>query len=292
MNWFLLAFISASLSATSTIFEKKTLFKMEALEFSFVLSVFNMLISLLFLFWIDFSQVTYASLFILYGKTILGALAFLCVMLAIKNMEISGALPLMVLTPGFVALFAFLLLSESLSSVEILGMSMLLVGTYILESGKSKNIFDPFKVFVKSKYHNYIIFALLLFTATSLLDKFLIRDHHMHPYTFMAFQQLFLAINFFIIMLFWKRNPVKVLIKEKRSTIGWILLISVLTIGYRFSQIEAIKLAPVALVLSVKRLSVLFATLIGGKLFKESNLLKKLAATIILIAGSILLLNW
>src|SRR4030042_854304 len=134
MPWFFLAFTSALLSATAAISQKKILFKLDALEFSFALAIFNMFFSLPFFIVVDFGSLTFTSLAILYGKTIMGALAFLCVMLAIKNMEISGALPLMVLTPGLVAFFAFVLLGESLTNYEIIGMVILLVGTYILES--------------------------------------------------------------------------------------------------------------------------------------------------------------
>jgi len=45
-------------------------------------------------------------------------------------------------------------------------------------------------------------------------------------------------------------------------------------------------LAPVALVLAIKRTSILFATLIGGKLFSEERYQLKLAgATLIVIGG-------
>jgi len=67
----------------------------------------------------------------------------------------------------------------------------------------------------------------------------------------------------------------------------WIILVALLTVGYRYTQIEAIKYAPaVALVLSVKRISVFFASIIGGKIFNEEKLLQKAIATAILIGGT------
>ena len=41
MTWIILASISAALSATAAIFEKKALFKLDALEFSFLISLFG-----------------------------------------------------------------------------------------------------------------------------------------------------------------------------------------------------------------------------------------------------------
>lgn len=291
MDWFLLAFISALLSAAAALSQKKILFNIGALEFSFFLSLFNLLFSLPFFLGVELSSVSTISVVVLYLKTILGTLAFLCVMLAIKNLDISKALPLMVLTPGFVAFFGFVLLGESLTRAEIAGMIFLLAGTYILESKESKELLTPFMVFVRSKHHHYIIFALLLFTATSILDKVLVSRYMMTPYAFMGFQHIFMAFNFFIIVLLFRKDKQKVLPSVDKSLWVWIILTAVLTVGYRYTQIEAVMIANVALVLSVKRISVFFATLIGGKLFNEKDLLRKAIATAIMVAGALLILR-
>lgn len=289
MEWFILALTSALLSASAAISQKRVLFDLDALEFSFLISIFNLIFSIPFLFAVDYSAVNELSLLFLYFKTILGALAFWCVMLAIKNMEISGALPLMVLTPGLVAVFAFLLLGETLVKFEIFGMLLLLSGTYILER-RGNDLLQPFKVFYKSKNHHYIIFALLLFTATNILDKWLLRDFKLEPFAFMGFQQIFLMINFTVMILLFGMKPKKLISNLDKGLWRWIIFISILTVGYRYTQIEAVKIAPVALVLSMKRTSVFFATVIGGKIFKEHHLLRKTIATLIMIGGALLLI--
>lgn len=291
MEWVVIAFASALFSAVATILEKKNLFTLDALQFSFVLALLNMVFSIPFLIDIDFSAISLISLFILYLKTILGALAFLCVMLAIKNMAISGSLPLLVLTPGLVAFFAFVFIDESLNTFEIIGMVLLLVGTYALEAKPGYDILHPFKVFYKSKFHHYIIFALLLFTITSILDKVLLKNYHLPTYAFIGFQQIFLAFNFLIIVLIAKKNPIKLINSINKNIWKWIILTSILTVGYRYAHIEAVKLASVALVLSIKRTSVFFAAIGGGKIFNEQNLLKKAFATAIMIAGAIFIVN-
>ncbi len=290
MDWYTLAFLSAIFSAMAAISQKKILFKMDALEFSFVLSIFNALLALLFLLNTDFNNLNQLSLLLLYGKTIIGALAFWCVMLALKNMEISGALPLMVLTPAVVAIFAFFILGESLNLFEIIGIIFLLFGTYILEIRKSNNLFHPFRIFINSKYHHYIIYALLLFTFSSIIDKMLLRDYKLPPYDFIGFQHLFLAVNFSLLVLATKKNPLKIFSKINSKLFGWIFLISIFTIGYRYTQIEAVKIASVALVLTIKRTSVFFAVVFGGKLFSEESLIKKTIATIIMLVGAYLIL--
>jgi drug/metabolite transporter (DMT)-like permease len=289
MDWYGLALISALLSALAAVLQKKVLFEFDALDFSFVLSLFNALIAFFLIGNIELSLVSNTGILILFLKTILGAFAFWFVMLAIKNMEISGALPLMVLTPGIVAVFSFFILGERINSVEIAGMILLLFGTYILEIKKGDKLLSPFKVFWTSGYHHYIVYALLLFTASAIIDKLLLTDYKIPPFSFVILQQIFLAVNFTFLMLIYKRDIKGTVIKLKSSYIFWILMISVATIGYRYTQIEAFKIAPVALVLSIKRTSVFFASIIGGRIFSESNLLKKGIAILIMLYGAYLL---
>jgi drug/metabolite transporter (DMT)-like permease len=290
MDWFFLAFSSALLSALAAITQKKVLFSMPALEFSFLLALFNMLLSLPLIADIDLSTISSLGLFVLYGKTILGTFAFWCVMLAIKNLEISGALPLLALTPGAVALFAFILIGEELNIYEIIGMLLMLCGTYIIDVRKNKKVLEPFKIFFESKNHRYILLALSLFTASSILDKVVLVEFKISPYNFIGLQHLFLAVNFSILICIFKNNPIKVIKKVNTDLWKWILLISIVTLGYRYTQIEAVKIAPVALVLTVKRFSVLFAAIIGGNIFNEHKLIQKGIAAAIILAGAVLIL--
>ena len=123
MNWFWLAFISAIFSAAAAISQKKILFKIEALEFSLLLSILNIIFLIPVFFFLNYGNIFWDKLLILYLKTILEALAFWNVMLAIKNFEISKALPLLALTPGLVAVSAFVFIGDSLSLTEVLNSS-------------------------------------------------------------------------------------------------------------------------------------------------------------------------
>lgn len=290
MNWFYIALISAVLSAASAISQKKVLFSLSALEFSFYVSIFNVLLSVPFFFAFDIGTVSTESIAVLFIKSIMGALAFYNVMLALKNLDISGALPLLVLTPGFVALFAFLFGLEKLSIIQLSGMFLLLAGTYLLEMKPKQALSEPFKIFSKSANYHYIGYALLLFTASSILDKVLLGKYKMPPAAFMAFQQMFYGIVISAVYLYSDKVKRKPFSLDKKVWF-WIIFIAILTAGYRYTQIKAIKIAPVSLVLSVKRISVFIAVVIGGRLFKEKNLLQKAIATAIMVAGAIMIME-
>ncbi len=288
MQWYLLALWSAVFSAAAAILEKKILFKQKALSFSAVLALFNLVLAIPFFFFVDFSVLTSSGLSVLFFKSLLGATAFLCIMQAIKNLELSKALPLLVLTPGFVALGAFIFLGESLSIFQILGMILLLSGTYILQLRPRQKFFDTLKSLTESKGNYYIILAIILFTLTSILDKTILKGFKVPVNAFIGFQHLFLAIIFLgFLLLSGKLKELKYPIKHSWPLIS---LLAIFTITYRFTQISAIKIAPVALVLSLKRISVFFAVVIGGRIFKERNMLRRDIATAIMVIGAVLII--
>ena len=291
MNWFFIALISSFFSAFAAIAQKKVLFNRSPLEFSFLLAIVNLVFSLPFFFAVDYTTINSSNLSILFVKSLIGVAAFLCVMTALKNLQISNALPLLALTPGFVAIFAFFLFGESLKATEIIGLLSLITGTYILESKNLGEILFPLRVFFRSKYHRYVLAALLLFTASSIMDKMLLVKMNLSPISLTAFQHLFFAFIFAAVYISFKKNREKILPNFKKKDILWIVLISLLTIGYRYTQVVSISLASVALTLAVKRTSVLWATIIGGKIFKDSNLLKKIIAVSFILLGAILILR-
>ncbi len=291
MNWFLLAFISALFSAAAAVYEKKTLFKLDALDFSFIVSFATLLFTLPFFLELQYSLLFRVEILILFIKTIFGAAAFLCVMKAIKNLEISEALPLLALTPGFVAVAGVVFINDSLGLTEWAAVLLMLSGAYILEMKKGKRkLTDPFKTLSNFSKYAYVFLALALFTVSSVLDRLLLKDFLLPPYTFTALQQLFYAVIFAIIFFIKQGNPLKTVKGLDRQTFYLITAIAVLTVIYRYTQIEATKLAPAALVLSVKRLSVLFAVILGGKLFRDENLKVRIAAVVIILAGTTLLI--
>ena len=291
MTWFIIALLSAFLSAFAAITQKKILFNLGALEFSFLLSLVNLFFSIPFFFFIDYGTINSFNLLVLFIKSVIGVGAFFCVMLSLKNLEISNALPLLALTPGFIAVFAFIFLGEALKTAEVVGLIILMLGTYILESGNSTKIIFPFSILLKSKYHRFVILALLLFTASSILDKLLLIKLNLSPISLTAFQHIYFAIIFSIVFFIFRKKTEPLPNITNKINLGWIALISILTIGYRYTQVVAIGLASVALVLAVKRTSVFWATIIGGKIFSDKDLLKRSIAAVLILIGAILILR-
>lgn len=288
IEWWVIALVSAFFSATAAIVEKKILFKEKALSMTLILGIFNLILAIPFFFFVDYSVLAYSGILVLLFKSVLGAIAFLFVMMGIRDLELSRVLPLLVLTPGLVAVFAFLFLGEVLMPFEIGGLVLLLFGTYLLQLNDRRGFFAPWKSFVQVKGYCYILTALILYTTTSVLDKAVLKNYGVPLNAFMGFQHLFLAFVFVIIALFYSKGSDL----KKTFKFSWwmILILAVITITYRYTFYYAVRVAPVALVLSLKRVSVFFAVLIGGKLFREKNLKRRAVATAIIIIGSLLII--
>ena len=169
-------------------------------------------------------------------------------------------------------------------------MILLLAGTYVLQLKQNQKFLDPLKSLFKSKGNLYIISALLLFTITSILDKAILKNFKVPVNAFMGFQHLFLAIIFIVFIL--TTGKTKQLKPVFKNSLKYMIVLAIITIIYRYTQILAVKVAPVALVLSIKRISVFFAVIIGGRLFREHNLLKRVIATAIMVAGAVLVIMY
>ena len=288
MEWFIFAFGAAILVSGAALVQKKTLLKEHALEYSAILALTNFLFSLLFIPKANF-DIGLLNYGILYAGSWLGAVAFLFVSKAVRHMEVSAASPLLNFGPAITAILAFFVLQEELAGLQIIGMGLLILGAYVLEiEGSIVNFFRPLKKIFKTKYIHYIFLALLLYGFSSLVDRYMMLQG-VTPETFIVVIHAFIFFNFFILInVFY--DGVKGIKHDFKSMGKWILLVSILTVSYRFLQIKAVSMAYVGLVSAIKRTSTLFTTLIGGTLFHEKNLLVKVLGCIIMLWGAVFII--
>jgi drug/metabolite transporter (DMT)-like permease len=291
MYWFTLAFCSALLSAAAAVIQKKVLFRLKALEFSFLVSLIVLVFSSFIPFTMDVTSVTPPTLLIIVGKSILGGAAFLLVMMSLEHNQISTALPILGMTPAATALAALLIIGESLRWWEWLGIGMMMAGTYVLEKRPSQKLSQSFKETLGSKNHFYMYGALGLFAISSVFDKLLVSGYKTDPLIVLFYQHI-VYCSMFAALLFIRKQSFRAISQKGRSQLAFLLAVALLTLAYRFTQLEATKFAPVALVLAIKRTSILAASFFGGKLFSEERLAQKLIGGALIVgAGFIILRN-
>lgn len=290
MNWIALASVSAVLSAAAAIAQKKTLRGLHALEFSFLVSLVILACSA----WVPFTTPAFAlaprALGVLWGKSVLGGVAFLFVMMTLERSPISGALPLMGLTPAVTAVLAQLLIGERLHGGEWIGLALMVAGTWALEMRVGVAGPRALGEALWAPRQRWMIGALLLFAISSVADKLLVGGMKVPPNVVLFHQHVVYALVFGAVLAV-RRTPWAALGRGAREQWPLLVAIAVLTLGYRFFQLQATRVGPVALVLAVKRTSIVYASLFGGKLFAEERLVPRVAGAMLIVGAGFLFLG-
>lgn len=288
MPWYFFSLLSAIGVSITSIIEKQVLKKEHALQFTAVLSIFIALVSVPFFVVIDYGSLPFWPMIYLFFYSAFGAVGFYLISKGVRHLDVSVSSPLIALSPGLVALFSYIFLDELLTQAQVAGLVMLVVGAYVLETHRGGSILDPIKAFKESKYIHYLLWALLIYAFTALSDRLVLSRFHIQPEAYIAFISVFLLFHYIILLLIFNRGlqDIKVGIKQAG---WWILAMAVLTLGYRYAQTYAVSMVNVGLASAVKHTSVLVTTIIGGEIFHEKNLFRKIVAALIICSGVILL---
>jgi drug/metabolite transporter (DMT)-like permease len=284
--WWVFALCSAVFSTIFTIMRKKWTKKEHALEFEVTRSTFMVLFSLFLIPFFSFKY-TWQSILIIYFVSVVCAIGILLNAKSIRHMQISEVAPLFNLTPGFLAIMAFLFLGETLTKYQISGIILLIAGSYVLETDHN-SFFKSALNHLKSKYVTYAITAAIIFGIGSLLEK-LILNNYMNPYEYMFFIWFFIALNFIILssIEFDGIKGIKHCIKITKFNV---ILTALFSFIANIFTLIAMSMAYVSLVIPIRRLSTLGSTLIGGEMFHEKGLVRKSVACLIMLVGACLII--
>lgn len=288
MSWIVFALLAAVFTSASALFEKKTLQKTHAASFVADLSVINFFIALiLFAPLSDFSQVNLNILLLVGFACLLGAVGFLFITKAMRHMEVSTVSPMLTLEPGLVALFALFLLGEKLAANQWLGIVILVIGTLLLETAAIKEYRGELKKLFFSPHTRYLYFAVLIYSLTSIFDRLVLSRLGISVPTYTLLIHTFQAAIFIGLIMFKYGGLADIFGTFKKF--GFLIFaISLFTVLYRFFQMQAVALASIGLVIAIKRTSSLFTTIIGGEIWHEHNLGKKIIACVIMVIGAVL----
>lgn len=291
MPWYFFSFLSAILTAAAAITYKKTLFKEHAIEFAAVLGIFNAVLSLPLFLLVDYSKITLEPILLMLIVAFLAAVAFVLIIKAMRHLEVSIVSPTRMIGPGVTAIVALAFLGESLKSAQWLGLLLLLVGVYILEM-RANNSPKQEAAHNNFKYLYFVFGAILIYALTSNIDRFVLSRYDFQPLAYSAIENVLICLNLLVLLVFFRK-------KEGLSDIkhgvllswGWFLIASLLTIGYRLAQVNAVSMANVGLATAIKDTAPFFTILLGGSLFHESHLGKKILASAVMAVGVFLIVQ-
>ncbi|MBK5099793.1 MAG: EamA family transporter [Desulfobacteraceae bacterium] len=210
--------------------------------------------------------------------------AFICYMRAIKVSPLSLTLPFLAFTPAFVIVTGFLILDETLNLYGLIGIALIVVGSYFLNLSSVKHQWiAPFRAIFKEQGSWLMLLTALIYSLTATIGKLAIQ--HSSPQFFAVTYFLFFAL--FVIALFPIMPGVKAVNAIKKplpAAIAGMVLGTMI-----FSHTLAISLIEAAYMLSVKRSSLLFGVLFGALLFKEEKVRERLLGASIMMCGVLII---
>ncbi|CAN5135832.1 hypothetical protein BH11PAT4_BH11PAT4_1790 [soil metagenome] len=291
MGWISYALITSLLVSAITISEKHVLHDKSSASYTAVHSILTCLISLPFLFIGGIPSFTLVSFSAVLFVGIIASWALFLSIKSLKEMEISVTAPLFVLTPALTSLFAAIFLGERLSAVQTGGLFVIILGTYLLQLRPHDHISSPLKRIWKSPKLHWVFFALLLYSICSLMDRFILTRTSLSPMQYQVSVQFWFAI-FHTAYLVKLRGSFKPVLTALRQSTWEMKGIAILTVASRLAQSSAVAIAPVVgPVIAIKRSGSLFTTMIGGEIFHEKFLLRKVSACAVMLTGIVMVVQ-
>lgn len=293
MAWVGYALISAFAIALVGLLQKRTLQNEHTAEYVMVFSAIKWLMFFSYFRTTITWTVTETEFIWLAVTGLASAAAFYFVTKSLRRTELSVVAPVLAIDPGLTVLLALLFLGETVHGLQLFGVALLLVGTYVLElrhyppgwwrdsTKHPARIFDPFLQLGRSPGGIFAILAVVSFSLANVVDRYILQSVTVQ--TYLAYTLSIMTI-FAIVVFVTGRRPVT-LFRRHRLTVMPILLAAGLHLIASLTQLQAVSLTAVGLVISLKRLSSLIDVLLGGKFFHEHNLPQKVLASVIMLVG-------
>lgn len=205
-------------------------------------------------------------------------------MKAIKRSELSVTVPLVTLTPLFMLITSPILIGQFPGVLGLLGIFLIVVGTYTLNIESKGGLWAPFTRVVTNQGSRYMLIVAFLWSITANIDKIGVEETS--PVTWAFAKDLVILFYLIPIMLLKSESPFTQL-KSRAKPLFFIGLFRTISV---LSQMFAIQFILVAYVISIKRSSALLIILYSFFFLDEKMYFKtRLTGIIIITIGLVLI---
>lgn len=279
--WFILSLFTAIADATKDIFSKKGLKNLDEYLVAWGLRFFALPFLLPLLFFIDIPQIDSQFWQTLISWGLLITLTSILYMKAIKISPLSLTVPMSTFTPLFLLLTSPFMIKEFPDITGIVGVLLIVSGAYLLniQEMKKEDLLKPFKALIRERGSLLMLLVAFIWSITSNFDK--IGVLHSSPIFWIISGHIFTSLTLSIII-FLKRKSIRTQIIPNIKALLPVGLFSAIALIF---QMTAIKMTLVAYVISIKRVSVIFSSLYGFFVLKESFLKTRLLGILIMVLG-------
>jgi len=221
---------------------------------------------------------------------IINIFAYTLLLTALKISPVSLVMPFVGTTPLFLIASAYFILGETISTVQFLGILLIIAGAFILQfpshiensknGSRLNNMFN-----FRERGIGLAIVVAFLWSISASVEKLAVRASS--PEIYGSFIHLSLGVAFVILSAFTKAQKKKSRVALPRKGAATLIFTAGLVSALlALSQLTAIKLTLVTNVISYKRAGILISSLIGFIYFEEKNVIKTMAGTVLILSGA------
>ena len=283
---FLLVIFSALMHASYNFAYKKSELKTIYLWSMFTVSVSLMTVIAFFVKSGDFFNLKTVSL------AALSAIFFSLYQLStgkaysLSSGDMSIVYPLSITAPLYIPFLAYIIIGEKITITTFTGIVLALFGTYLIQLNVPLKELKFKRISLREKHIRYALFAGFIYSFGAIVDKIGVGKHNFFVYTYWVILIMFIYMTLNIMVkpalrksMFYchLKNPAHVFLG------GFFMTLSFLS--YRC----AMQLTQVSAVAGARQISSLFGVLMGIFLLKEPYGSLRFLATILIIAGVILI---
>ena len=219
----------------------------------------------------------------------INAVTTVLVIKALKYSDLSVVAPIATFTPLFLLITSPLITGEVPTTFGLFGVLLIVFGSYMLNIKKRKNGYlAPFKVLLKEKGALLMLIVAFLWSITSNFDKIGVQNSS--PIFWAISVNVFVTLILFPVVLL-RSHKLKLLFSGRKFFQKLKILISmgIVTALMLACQMTAINMTLVIYVISIKRISAVISVLFGHFIFKEKNVKERLAGSVIMVIGVLLI---
>jgi uncharacterized membrane protein len=287
MLGFILALATALSEASKDIFSKLNLRYVDEYMASF--SMYLVITALLapVILVIGVPQISSRFLLVLFSTSVIQLAVILLYMKAIKRSELSLTVPLITLSPLFMLISSPLLIGEFPSTWGLLGIILIVSGTYMLYmDGSNKGILAPFRNLIHQQGSRYMLIVAFLWSITANFDKIGVEETS--P-IFWIFSKDLLILLYLLPIVYYKSENA---LSQLKGRLWPLASVGVFRTASSLAQMFAIQYILVAYVIAIKRSSTLFIFLYAYFFLNEKKAFKTRLAAILTIFLGLLLITF
>ncbi len=280
MLWVLLALVSAFTESLKDFFSKKKMKKVSPATMTWAFFTFTFIVLLPLALFIEIPKLDEIFFIASFANTVIFLIAINLYMKAIESSDLSITLPMIAFTPAFMLVVSPIILGEFPNAFGVAGILLIVFGAYFLKIQESKKgILEPLKALLKERGPKLMLIVAFLFSITASTIKITIQ--HSSP----MFALLFLYFINVVLGTIWFAWRGQLKLEEIKQNWKGFAFVGALMAVNEIAFFNAVMLTLAPFAIAVKRLSILFGSLLGIKFFKEGEWKQRLLGAGIMIAG-------